>query len=93
MSEFFKQIFFNIISKNRLPINAIGGIALGFLFAQMAPESRFTVSFFIGFLAGFIYMNSLIKEPRVVSLTGMIYRLLIIVAALALLVVLNYVAD
>jgi hypothetical protein len=90
MTEHIRQIFFNITSIRRAPINAIGGVALGFLFAQALPEKRFMPSFFIGFFAGFIYMNSLIKEPRVVSLKGMYYRLFIIIVALMMLLGLIY---
>jgi len=85
MNNYFRDIFGDLVKVERIPVNLIGGFALGLLFEMVMPSKSISISFVIGFCTGFIYMNSLVKEIKKINLFGFYCRFAIIMISFLLL--------
>lgn len=68
----FKQMFCEITSLKKLPINSMGGAFLAGLF-KMYYKDLNNLSLILLFLLGFIHLNFLVKEANLISNKNFIY--------------------
>ena len=68
----FKQMFSEITSLKKLPINILGGAFLAGLF-KMYYKDLNNLSLILLFLLGFIHLNFLVKEANRISNKNFIY--------------------
>ncbi len=77
--SYFKKYFDGLFSLRKLPVNFLGGIALGLFLAVMPLlENQVNsfqpnkMNFIIGFIWGYIHMNFVVKEVRTITFNDML---------------------